>query len=216
VEREHARPPADAAEEEAGASADAPVGGADERAEVWTRLEEPAERPVGPVVAYVALGSNLGDRLSTLRAAVRRLGAAPGVRVAAVSPVYEAAAHTLAGQAPQPDFLNAVARLETGLEPAALLHVLLEVEETLGRRRAERWAARPLDLDLLLYGDRVIEEPGLHVPHPRLPERRFVLAPLADLAPDLPVPGAAATVGELLARCPDAAPLARTALRLLP
>ncbi len=166
--------------------------------------------------AYVALGANLGDRPSALRGAVAALDGAPGVRIERVSPVYEAAAHTRPGQAPQPDYLNAVAHLTTTLDASALLAVLLEVERQSGRvrRAGEAWAARPLDLDLLLYGDRVLDLPGLTVPHPRLAERRFVLQPLADLAPGARMPGADATVAELLARCPDPSRLHLTVHRL--
>ena len=166
--------------------------------------------------AFVALGANEGDRENALRAAVAALDAAEGVRVEAVSPVYEAAAHVLPGQAAQPDYLNAVARLSTTLDGPVLLQALLEVEEKAGRTRrpGDRWAPRPLDRGRLIFGAAVLDRRGLTVPHPRLAERRFVLRPLADLAPDLVVPGTGATVAELLARCPDRARLTRTAHRL--
>ncbi len=132
-------------------------------------------------VAYVGLGANLGDREKTIRAAVAELP-----DVVAVSPLRET---DPVGVTDQPRFLNGVAALETELAPRELLDVLLAVERQLGRERRERWGPRTIDLDLLLYGDEVIEEDGLKIPHPRLHERRFVLEPLADLAPQLVVPG---------------------------
>jgi 2-amino-4-hydroxy-6-hydroxymethyldihydropteridine diphosphokinase len=141
-------------------------------------------------IAYVGLGANLGDREGTIRAAIAQL---PGV--VAVSPLRET---DPVGITDQPQFLNGVAALETELAPRALLDVLLAVERRLGRERKERWGPRTIDLDLLLYGDEVIDERGLTVPHPRLGERRFVLEPLADLAPTLVVPGLGG-VEELLA-----------------
>ena len=132
-------------------------------------------------VAYVGLGANLGDREGTIRAAVAQL---PGV--VAVSPLRET---DPVGVTDQPQFLNGVAALETELAPRELLDVLLAIERRLGRERRERWGPRTIDLDLLLYGDEVIDEDGLKIPHPRLHKRRFVLEPLADLAPQLVVPG---------------------------
>jgi 2-amino-4-hydroxy-6-hydroxymethyldihydropteridine diphosphokinase len=132
-------------------------------------------------VAYVGLGSNLGDREGTIRAAVAEL---PGV--VAVSTLRET---DPVGVTEQPRFLNGVLELETDLSARELLDALLAVERRLGRERRERWGPRTIDLDLLLYGDEVIDADGLTVPHPRLHERRFVLEPLADLAPTLEVPG---------------------------
>jgi 2-amino-4-hydroxy-6-hydroxymethyldihydropteridine diphosphokinase len=131
--------------------------------------------------AYIGLGANLGDREETIRAAVAELP-----DVVAVSPLRET---DPVGVTDQPRFLNGVAALETELAPRELLDVLLAVERRLGRERRERWGPRTIDLDLLLYGDAVIDEDGLKIPHPRLHERRFVLEPLADLAPQLVVPG---------------------------
>ena len=148
--------------------------------------------------AYVGIGSNLGDREETVRRALELLGEADGVEVVAVSTLRETEPW---GPVAQPPFLNGAAALETRLGPEALLATLLSVEQTLGRRRdgaAERWGPRTLDLDLLLYGDRTLDLPGLTVPHPRLHERRFALEPLAELAPDADVPGRG-TVAELLA-----------------
>jgi 2-amino-4-hydroxy-6-hydroxymethyldihydropteridine diphosphokinase len=138
--------------------------------------------------AYVALGSNLGDREATIRAALAELDAAPGVEVAAVSDLIDTEP---VGYLDQPRFLNGVAALDTELPARALLELLLAVEARFGRDRASVPAQGPrtLDLDLLLYGDARIDEPGLHVPHPRLHERAFVLEPLAQLSPDLDVPG---------------------------
>jgi 2-amino-4-hydroxy-6-hydroxymethyldihydropteridine diphosphokinase len=141
-------------------------------------------------IAYVGLGANLGDREATIRAAVAEL---PGV--VGVSTLRET---DPVGVTDQPRFLNGVAVLETELAPRELLDVLLAVERRLGRERGERWGPRTIDLDLLLYGDEVIDEAGLTIPHPRLHDRRFVLEPLADLAPKLVVPGLG-RVEELLA-----------------
>ncbi len=135
--------------------------------------------------AYLGLGANLGDRHATLAEALARLAATPEVRIARVSPVYETAAVVLTGQPPQPDFLNLVIEVETTLTPHALLDACLAIEQALGRVRRERWGARTLDLDLLFFGDSGLADDRLTLPHPRLHERAFVLAPLADLAPDL-------------------------------
>jgi 2-amino-4-hydroxy-6-hydroxymethyldihydropteridine diphosphokinase len=135
-------------------------------------------------IAYIGLGANLGDREANLRAAVGRLDDLGPLRVSSfreTDPV---------GVTDQPRFVNAVAELETDLGASALLEQLLEIEWELGRDRSreERWSPRTIDLDLLLYGNEVIDEPGLTVPHPRLTERRFVLEPLHELAPDLALP----------------------------
>ena len=141
------------------------------------------------VAAFVGLGSNLGDRHGQLRRAVAALSDVPGVRVVAVSRAVETEALVLPGSPPQPAYLNAVVQVETTLAAPDLLARLHAIEAAAGRVRTERWAARTLDLDLLVYGDAQIEEPGLTVPHPRMTGRRFVLEPLADLAPDLVVHG---------------------------
>lgn len=137
------------------------------------------------VLAYVALGSNLGDRLTNLQAAVDRLGAEPEIRVVRSSRVYE----TDPVGPPQPDYLNAVVEVETTLEPLDLLARCLAVETAMGREREERWGPRLIDLDVLTYDRREIEEPGLTVPHPRMHERGFVLVPLLELDADPPLPG---------------------------
>lgn len=131
--------------------------------------------------AYVGLGANLGDREATIRAAVAAL---PGV--VAVSELRET---DPVGVVDQPRFLNGVAAVETELSARELLAALLEIERMLGRERRERWGPRTIDLDLLLYGEETIDEPGLTVPHPRLHERRFALEPLVELAPNALIPG---------------------------
>ena len=148
--------------------------------------------------AYVALGSNLGDREGTLRSALDALAAEPGIDVVAVSRFYDTEP---VGYVDQPRFLNGAAALETELPARELLERLLAVELRFGRSREDvpPQGPRTLDLDLLLYGDAEIDEPGLRVPHPRLHERRFVLEPLADLDPALEVPGNG-QVQEILAR----------------
>lgn len=136
---------------------------------------------------YVGLGANLGDRETTLREALALLDAEPGVRVVAVSTFRET---DPVGYLDQPRFLNGAAAIETQLAPRALLDLLLDVERRLGRtREGPRLGPRTVDLDLLLYADETVDEPGLAVPHPRLAGRRFALEPLADLDPGLAVPG---------------------------
>lgn len=150
--------------------------------------------------AYVAVGTNLGDRWANLARAARGLRAVPRTAVVAASRAWD----TAPVGPPQPRYLNAVLALETGLPPDALLRALRGIEADALRRREVRWGARTLDLDLLLHGDAVVATPSLVLPHPGLAARRFVLAPLAELAPSLVVPGTGATVAELLARAPDA------------
>lgn len=137
---------------------------------------------------FVGLGSNLGDREGTLRAAVGRLRGLPGTTVVRVSTLRNT---DPVGNVDQPRFLNGAVEVETQLSPRDLLVALLELERAFGRDRGAVPAQGPrtLDLDLLLYGQEQIDEPGLQVPHPRLHERRFVLEPLADLDPALEVPG---------------------------
>jgi 2-amino-4-hydroxy-6-hydroxymethyldihydropteridine diphosphokinase len=137
--------------------------------------------------AYVGLGGNLGDREGALRRALDLLAAEPGVEVLRVSTFRETEPVDFVDQ---PRFLNAAAELETDLGAPELLARLLGVERRLGRvRTGPRFGPRTIDLDLLLYGDETIREPGLRVPHPRLHERRFALEPLAELDPELEVPG---------------------------
>ena len=133
------------------------------------------------VVAHLGLGSNLGDRQSLIAAAIAALEDAEGIVVQAVSPLHET--RPCGGPPGQPPFLNAAVSLETDRTPLSLLRLLQDIESRFGRRRQTRWDARTLDLDLLLYGDAIIETAELVVPHPRMSVRRFVLAPLADIAP---------------------------------
>lgn len=177
-------------------------------------------RSAGVTTAFIGLGANEGDRLAQMRAAVQQLDAHAAVRVAAVSPVYETEAHTIEPEDTQPAFLNAVVQVETELSPEALLALCQHLERIAGRDRsanAPRWGPRPIDLDVLTYGDDTRDTPALTLPHPRLAERRFVLRPWADLAPNLYVPSPFdASVQQLLARCPDTASVRRTSYELAP
>lgn len=148
---------------------------------------------------YLALGSNMGDREELIARAVRAVGELPGTRCLARSALIET---DPVGPGPQGRYLNGVLEIETTLPPRDLLAALLTIESALGRDRArsERWGPRTIDLDILLYGDLELDEPGLTLPHPRLAQRRFVLAPLAELARELVVPGLGASVRELLSK----------------
>ena len=138
-------------------------------------------------LAYIGLGANLGPREDTLRLALELIAKEPGVELVGVSSFRET---DPVGVVEQPRFTNAAAAFETTLSPRKLLDLLLDVERRLGRvRDGTRWGPRPIDLDLLLYGDEIVDEPGLRVPHPRLHERRFALEPLAELDPGLAIPG---------------------------
>jgi 2-amino-4-hydroxy-6-hydroxymethyldihydropteridine diphosphokinase len=150
-----------------------------------------------PISAYVALGSNLGDRAANIRAAIDLLNQNEETRVSAVSGFLDNPA--VGGPAGSPPFLNAAARLETTLGSHALLRLLLEIEKSLGRTRRTKWEPRPIDLDLLLYGHQVISSQELIVPHPLMHERRFVLQPLAEIAPDVVHPMLQMTIAGLLA-----------------
>lgn len=152
--------------------------------------------------AFVGVGCNLGDRWGSLASAARGLRESGAVAVVRASSVWD----TEPLGPPQPRYLNAVLGVETVLPPRALLALLQSIERAGLRSRAGvRWGARTLDLDLLLYGDRVISEPGLVVPHPGIASRAFVLAPLAEIAPALVVPGLGRTVEALLAEAPRSA-----------
>ena len=135
--------------------------------------------------AYVALGANLGDPVAAVQAALAALAGLPDSRVVRASSLYRTAP---VGLRNQPDFINAVAALETALAPEALLEALFAIEEGFGRVRAEKNGPRTIDLDLLLHGDRELAQPRLTLPHPRLHLRAFVLVPLAEIAPDLRLP----------------------------
>jgi 2-amino-4-hydroxy-6-hydroxymethyldihydropteridine diphosphokinase len=136
--------------------------------------------------AFIALGSNLDDPAGHVRRAIAELARLPETRVKGASALYGSAP---VGYRDQPDFVNAVAEIETRLAPRPLLEALLEIERRHGRQRGVRNGPRTLDLDIALYGDRVVREPGLVIPHPRMHERAFVIVPLADIAPGQIVPG---------------------------
>ncbi|MET0519319.1 MAG: 2-amino-4-hydroxy-6-hydroxymethyldihydropteridine diphosphokinase [Burkholderiaceae bacterium] len=156
----------------------------------------PAEAP-GAVTAFVGLGANLGDPAQALAAALNALQQLPRTRLTGASSLYRSAPVDAGG----PDFLNAVARIETGLAPEPLLAALLAIEQAQGRARPYHHAPRTLDLDLLLYGDTVLDTPRLSLPHPRLHRRAFVLLPLLELAPLQEAPG----LGMLAAYLPGVA-----------
>ena len=139
-----------------------------------------------PVFAALSLGGNLGDVRAAFSFALERLALAPGVAVVATSSVYRTAPW---GKLDQPDFLNMATLLRVTIAPRALLDLCLSIEREQGRARLEHWGPRTLDIDVLTYGDLVVEEPGLTIPHPRLQDRAFVLTPLAEIAPDTVVRG---------------------------
>ncbi len=140
-----------------------------------------------PVAAYIGIGSNLDDPERQVRIAFEMLNDLPGCRVARQSSLYRSAPF---GPVDQPDFVNAVAELETAVPPDILLACLKETERVQGRTASgERWGPRVLDLDLLVYGDQTIDQPDLQVPHPGIRERNFVLLPLREIAPHLVIPG---------------------------
>lgn len=160
-----------------------------------------------PHTACVGLGANLGDRASAIRNAFASLADLPDTHLIATSAVIETDPVGPPGQGP---YLNAAARLETALPPALLLDRMLHIERAAGRDRTReaRWGPRTLDLDLLLYGDLTLDQPGLTLPHPRMHERRFVLEPLAQVAGEVVVPGFGLRVSELLDALLRADPLA--------
>ena len=150
-------------------------------------------------VAYVGIGSNLDDPAHHVRSALAELDELPHTRVVRQSSLYRSAPM---GYAAQPEFVNAVAQLETGLPAERLLAELQQIEARHGRRRSFANAPRTLDLDVLLYGDAVLDLPALKIPHPRMHERAFVLAPLLDIAPDLSLPQHG-PIRSLLASCSE-------------
>lgn len=154
-----------------------------------------------PERAYVAIGSNLGDRRAYLQAGIKEVAALSDTRLVALSRAYETRP---LGPVAQPDFLNAVFAVETALAPVPLLAALLAAEKKHQRQRRIRWGPRTLDLDLLLYGECVIENARLTLPHPRMHERRFVLAPLCEIAPDLHHPRTGLPFATHLAALADA------------
>ncbi len=149
---------------------------------------------IAVIAAYVGIGANLGDRAANVAEALRELGAQPTIEVVRVSSLYETSP---VGRTDQPDFLNAVAAVRTMLAPNDFLRALLDTENKMGRVRNLRWGPRVIDLDLLLYGDMQGDTPGLTIPHPRLRERAFVLVPLAEIAPNLRLPGDGQSVSDL-------------------
>jgi 2-amino-4-hydroxy-6-hydroxymethyldihydropteridine diphosphokinase len=151
------------------------------------------------ITAAIGLGSNLGDRRATLEAGLAAIAKLPGTRILRVSSFIETEP---VGSIPQPRYLNGAAVINTSLPPRHLLHQLLAIERSLGRDRTkeQRWGPRTLDLDLLLYGDLILNEPGLTIPHPRLHERSFVLLPLVTIAPEVRVPTLNATIRQLADR----------------
>ena len=142
--------------------------------------------------AYVGIGANLGDPAAQVRGAIAAIGALPRTALVAASGLYRTAP---IGYADQPDFVNAVAAVDTSLSAHELMRELQGIERGAGRERSFRNAPRTLDLDLLLYGEAAIDEPALTVPHPRMHERAFVLAPLAEIAPDATIPGRGPAAG---------------------
>jgi 2-amino-4-hydroxy-6-hydroxymethyldihydropteridine diphosphokinase len=137
------------------------------------------------VRAFLALGSNLGDRLSNLQRAVDLLGRKPGLSIEKSSRVFQTEP---VGGPPQPDYLNAVVEVRTTLSPRGVLDACLAVEQEMGRERKERWGPRVIDVDVLTYGHQEVNEPGLQIPHPRIHERGFVLVPLLELDGDPHLP----------------------------
>lgn len=158
--------------------------------------------------AFVGLGSNLGEREALVRQALDELAALPETTLVRVSSLYDTEP---VGEIEQPRFLNAVAMLDTELTARQLLWNLQRIEARLGRTRTQRWGPRTMDLDLLLYGDLVIEEEDLRLPHPELPNRAFVLVPLVELEPELTHPVSGLTVVQLLARLEPRPPVKRIA-----
>lgn len=162
-----------------------------------------------PALAAIALGSNLGDRLATLNAALEALDHTAGIRVQARSGWYETQAVTSPeATTPQPDYLNGCALLQVSLSPLQLLEALLRTEAKFGRIRRERWGARTLDLDLLLFDDLILDTPKLQIPHPRMNDRAFVLVPLAEIAPDWIDPITGKSIDQLrqIVNCSEAKP----------
>jgi len=151
-------------------------------------------------VAYVGVGSNLGDRGAAVRGALAALERTPGIRLEAASRTIETT--PVGGPPGQDDYLNAAVRLRVSLTPNELLDVLQDIERRFGRQRIDRWGPRTLDLDLLLYDDAVIETGRLTLPHPRMHERRFVLEPLCEIAPQVVHPVLGLTARELLEGLP--------------
>jgi len=150
-------------------------------------------------ISYLLIGGNEGDRIGSMATAREQIEAATGP-VRQQSSLYETAAW---GKTDQPDFVNQALQLETALEAPALMRTLLKIEERMGRRRMERYGSRIIDIDILFFNDAIIRQPGLVIPHPELQNRRFVLAPLAEIAPAYIHPVLGVSVRELLINCTD-------------
>jgi len=164
----------------------------------------------GPVV--ILLGSNQGNRLDFLAHARHEMGVTAG-SIHAVSSIYESSSW---GDQAQPDYLNQAVILNTRLEPPALLDVLLDIEKSMGRKRTAKWASRIIDLDILFYGDRIVRENNLQIPHPRISDRRFTLMPLAELLPGFIHPVSGKSMIDLLLMCSDNLRVKLTAAKAYP
>ncbi len=162
---------------------------------------------------YLGLGSNKGDRLRFLEAALSGIGDLEQTEVVKTSSVYETEP---VGKKDQADFLNAVVQIETSLAPEKLLRELKDLERTLGRTHIERWGPREIDIDILYYDNAILETASLRIPHTEIANRRFVLIPLSELAPDHMDPVRKLTTLDLLRFCPDTSTVRKTALRLGP
>ena len=161
---------------------------------------------------FIGMGSNIGDRAGFLNRAAAQLRRANEIDVVWFSPVYET---DPVGKEDQPLFLNAVGEIETSLLPAELLRTLKELEQELGRTQTEHWGPREIDLDILLYDGLVYDQDGLRVPHPRLEERRFVLVPFRDIAPDVVHPISGLTIEELARQCGEECRMKRSPYKIL-
>ncbi|HEY4611651.1 MAG TPA: 2-amino-4-hydroxy-6-hydroxymethyldihydropteridine diphosphokinase [Bacteroidota bacterium] len=160
---------------------------------------------------FISLGSNLGDRLRLLQRAVDAVASAPTTTVRRLSSVYETEP---VGVKNQPEFLNAVAELESALAPPEMFHRLKEVESLVGRMKSERWGPREIDLDLLYYDSFILQMPDLTIPHPEIHRRRFVLVPLAEIAENFLDPVTRTSMKNLLNECSDASVVKQTSLKL--
>ncbi|MGB2867983.1 MAG: 2-amino-4-hydroxy-6-hydroxymethyldihydropteridine diphosphokinase [Bacteroidota bacterium] len=162
---------------------------------------------------FVGLGSNLGDRLHFLERAVSALEMLPGFRLLKRSFIYETEP---VGLTEQPEFLNMVVELATSLPARELLKELKSVEQTLGRTATKRWGPREIDLDLLYHGDTVLDEDGFHIPHQEIPNRKFVLVPLNEIAPDFLDPRRKTAIATLLRQCKDTSKVQKATLTISP
>ncbi|SFJ36154.1 2-amino-4-hydroxy-6-hydroxymethyldihydropteridine diphosphokinase [Thermoflavimicrobium dichotomicum] len=163
------------------------------------------------ITAYLGLGTNLGDRVASLEQAIGMLKQTPGISVQRISSVYETSP---VGYLEQPPFYNLAMEILTTLPPRDLLGRILEVERKLHRVRTVRWGPRTIDIDILLYGDQIVNEEGLQIPHPRMTERAFVLVPLYEIAGNILIPGKQQTVKYWLAQLPKDQEIQQTEIRL--